>query len=57
MSPSAEAKKLGMKSLKQAIDASGESRRWFERIHKSKPMIFRAVIIGLLTLEGGGLNE
>jgi len=48
MTPAQEAKHLGLDSLKTAMEITGENRDYFAYMHKHKPIIFRAVIRGLV---------
>lgn len=56
MTAAKTAKELGAESLKQIVDFTGESRRYLDRIHKSRPEIFRAAVIGVL-VQMERLNE
>lgn len=47
MTAAKEAKRLGLKSLNQACDMTGENRDYFRRLLINKPIIFEAVMIGL----------
>jgi len=47
MTPSQVAKKNGLKSLEEACKLTGEKRQFFYDLHKRKPIIFEACMVGL----------
>lgn len=49
MTPAKEAKLLGLKSLTAAYSMTGENRYYFAYLHKTKPLVFKAVIMGLVS--------
>lgn len=53
MKPAEEAIHLGLgdehKSIKIAMEMTGENRYYFAHLHKTKPLVFRALIMGLVS--------
>lgn len=49
MTPAKEARRLGLESLTIAMEMTGENRLYFEYMVKHKPLIFKAVIMGLVS--------
>lgn len=51
MSASKDAKAMGLKSLKIAIEMTGQSRQTLQNWHEDKPELFKVVIAGCVALQ------
>ena len=49
--PSREAKRLGVRSLQEASSISQTSRKTLENWYHNRPSLFRAVIIGCVSIK------
>ncbi|MFY8352932.1 hypothetical protein AAEU29_20500 [Pseudoalteromonas sp. SSM20] len=51
MSASREAKKMGLKSLKIAMEMTGQSRQNLQNWYQDKPDLFRVIIEGCISIQ------